>query len=333
MIKNLTAIFEGYGRVSNFNYLNYEKDPSPNVLVLGSYVNHKGTNLVCGINIKGLSAGELKQLRVALPQILSWPKQPGKTRSKPRRLNGPNGRYWTGRNLLPQLFKSRYRSYNSSQIQGAENDTLTFEKSSDEDQKRAIELANADGYPIDSLDDFGEGDESLKIEYLGKAAIEKELAAAAKKKPKAKPMPSSYPPVPPVPPAVPPTTPPLAPPPGPGGMAPITPEQAVPGGAPPPPVPDMGATPAPMAPKPPAAPLTSPGRRGAKHLPGHQAPQKPPSTASGAGEGKPALPLPPSSRQRRERGASKAIDNLEQRKFEQGKEQDKAGEDLGETEI
>jgi hypothetical protein len=53
-------ITEGYGRTFNMSYWNHHVDPRPHVLSLGRWVNHKGTKLLCGVNMNYLSDDQVE---------------------------------------------------------------------------------------------------------------------------------------------------------------------------------------------------------------------------------------------------------------------------------
>lgn len=95
-----------------FNYHGRQvTDPSPDILLLGAY-RHPGTgnNLVGGVNLHYLNSKQRDDLARVLPDIMGQ-----------RNLKA---RYWTGRNLLPDVFNNFYRTYNSRFIRGVQKDTL-----------------------------------------------------------------------------------------------------------------------------------------------------------------------------------------------------------------
>jgi hypothetical protein len=111
-ISSLSVINEGYGRVYNSKYSNYNVDPQPNVLALGRWVNHKNTRLLCGINLRYLSDDQIVDLQKNLQYILS----DRNLRRRVRRL----------RKVLPQVFDRAYRTYNQDHITIIAPDTLKF---------------------------------------------------------------------------------------------------------------------------------------------------------------------------------------------------------------
>lgn len=107
-------ILEGYGRVSRFEYDNFNVDPKPLVLVLGRWKHpNTGNLLVGGINLNYLNDDEIIALRKALPHILRVG----------RRLKD---RYWKGRASVPSVFENFYRTYNSNYIGVISLGTLRF---------------------------------------------------------------------------------------------------------------------------------------------------------------------------------------------------------------
>lgn len=84
--------------IFGFSYANWKHDPRPNVMIFGKY-RHPNTHnvLVCGINTNYLKADQLKKLKNAEKKIFSQ-----KTLRQ---------RYWAGRALLPDIFKTYYRNY------------------------------------------------------------------------------------------------------------------------------------------------------------------------------------------------------------------------------
>ena len=102
---------QGYGRVYNFEYGNYNVDPRPKVFALGRWRHPTTRNiLVCGINLNYLSEDEINQLRQGLDAILAE-----------KRLKD---RYWKGMELLPGIFNNAYRTYNQSEIDNISLETL-----------------------------------------------------------------------------------------------------------------------------------------------------------------------------------------------------------------
>lgn len=86
-------------------------DPSPDILLLGAYRHpNTGNNLVGGINLHYLSQKQRNNLAKALPKIM----HPGNLKQ----------RYWTGRELVPDVFDNYYRTYNASFIRGVQKDIM-----------------------------------------------------------------------------------------------------------------------------------------------------------------------------------------------------------------
>lgn len=94
-----------------FRYDRFNVDPSPDILLLGAYQHpNTGNNLVGGINLHYLQPRQIDNLAKALPQIM----QGGELYE----------RYWTGRQLLPDVFRTNYRTYNARYIRGVEQDVM-----------------------------------------------------------------------------------------------------------------------------------------------------------------------------------------------------------------
>ena len=108
---DMVILEKGEGPRWRFNYGNFKVDPSPDILLLGAYRHPStGNNLVGGINLHYLNAGELDKLQKALPRIMA--------------ATNLYNRYHTGKKLVPEIFRRFYRTYNSSYIQGVKQDTL-----------------------------------------------------------------------------------------------------------------------------------------------------------------------------------------------------------------
>lgn len=310
----LIPLQEGYGRLYEIDYLNAEHDSHPKVLFLGKWRHPNTRNeLIAGINLNELNQQELILLRRNLADIL-----------KNRNLKN---RYWAGRELLPDVFNKAYRTYDARYVGSVTKGTLKFIRPTDDDENKALELAQEEDPTVGTLDELPP---EKRLEYTNKAIIDRHLQT--------------------MPPGTPQTpkrqrTP---------GTGPVTaqkqqaekdakampaPEQPVippkPGQTPPPP-PDQGpdemgtAVAAPKPPKPPAPPvgLTSPQRRRLGQTPppvppaapGPGAPVPPPSSskepareapkAPDVGKTPGPTPVPPSltSPQRRRDGAAKAIE-------------------------
>ena len=113
-ISSLHVLCEGYGRVYNTSYSNANVDPRPSVLALGRWVNHKGTKLLCGINLNYLSDDQTLDLQKNLQSILG----DRNLRRRVRRL----------RSTLPQIFDRAYRTYNQDHVRIIAPETLKFYK-------------------------------------------------------------------------------------------------------------------------------------------------------------------------------------------------------------
>lgn len=103
-------ITEGYGKVYDFSYWNHHVDPRPHVLSLGRWVNHKGTKLLCGVNMNYLSDDQVLALQGNLRTILG-------DRNLRRRVR-------TLRALMPDVFDSAYRTYNQDYVAVVKPGTL-----------------------------------------------------------------------------------------------------------------------------------------------------------------------------------------------------------------
>ena len=118
------VITEGYGRILNYNYDRFQVDPRPKVLLLGRWRHPRTRNdLVAGINLNYLSDEQVLRLRQSLPKIL-------KSRNLRRR-------YWTGRQVLPDIFNDLYRTYDRRFIHAITPATLRFWKPEAEKKKAA----------------------------------------------------------------------------------------------------------------------------------------------------------------------------------------------------
>ena len=106
-------ILEGYGKVLDIDYTNWQRDPKPKVVQLGTWLHPNTRNqLVAGINLNYLSTRDVEKLRYYLPEIL-----------KNRNLYV---RYHTGKRLLPDIFKDYYRTYRRDRIRLIDKATLRF---------------------------------------------------------------------------------------------------------------------------------------------------------------------------------------------------------------
>lgn len=119
----------GEGPRWKFQYDGYKHDPTPDILLLGSYIHPStGNNLVGGINLNYLDINKRNALAKALPQII----------------NSGNlySRYHTGRRLLPSIFNNFYRTYNANKIRGVSTDVMYpqygFKKAAQNAVKKAV---------------------------------------------------------------------------------------------------------------------------------------------------------------------------------------------------
>jgi hypothetical protein len=113
-ISSLHVLCEGYSRTYKFGYDNFNIDPRPNVVALGRWVNHKGTKLLCGINLNYLSDDQVLELQKNLQTILG----DRNLRRRVRKLRG----------LMPQIFDRAYRTYNQDHVKIVAPGTLKFFK-------------------------------------------------------------------------------------------------------------------------------------------------------------------------------------------------------------
>lgn len=94
-----------------FNYSNARQDPSPDILLLGTYRHpNTGNNLIGGINLHYLNKKERDELARNLPNIMG----------------GGNlyERYWIGRKVSPGIFNQYYRTYNARYVRGVTTDVM-----------------------------------------------------------------------------------------------------------------------------------------------------------------------------------------------------------------
>jgi len=102
-----TICEEGEAPKWGFRYDNWHNDPRPSILLLGAYTHPStGNNLVGGINLNYLNDQERDNLARVLPQIM--------------KTGNLYSRYHTGRRLLPQIFDTKYRTYDSKYIRGVD---------------------------------------------------------------------------------------------------------------------------------------------------------------------------------------------------------------------
>jgi hypothetical protein len=111
-ISSLHVLCEGYGRSFSIDYSNANIDPRPNVLALGRWINHKGTKLLCGVNLNYLSDDQVLELQKNLQTILG----DRNLRRRVRKL----------RSLMPQIFDRAYRTYNQEHVRIIAPGTLKF---------------------------------------------------------------------------------------------------------------------------------------------------------------------------------------------------------------
>lgn len=94
-----------------FRYDNFNNDPTPDILLLGSYRHPRtGNNLVGGINLHYLNKNQVDELARNLPQIM--------------RGGSLYRRYHEGLRACPEIFHSFYRTYNSQFIRGVRQDIM-----------------------------------------------------------------------------------------------------------------------------------------------------------------------------------------------------------------
>jgi len=111
-LKLSLVLCEGYGRRYDLSYDRFNIDPRPNVLALGRWVNHRGTKLLCGINLNYLSDDQVVDLQKNLPTILG----DRNLRRRVRKLRG----------LAPQIFDRAYRTYDQDHVRIIAPGTLKF---------------------------------------------------------------------------------------------------------------------------------------------------------------------------------------------------------------
>lgn len=151
-ISNPTTIVEApkdYGRKLHFDYRKVEKgkellsSPTPAVLYLGTWrmTDRHGEKktFICGINLAYLDdESELAAVQHALPEIL--------------KNKNMKTRYQVGKDLLPDVFRKAYRTYNVRNIVARPvRGRLYALKPSDEDKEEAKDLATKDGFDWDEL--------------------------------------------------------------------------------------------------------------------------------------------------------------------------------------
>lgn len=103
----------GYGRTYSFPYQRAQHDPRPRLLLLGKWRHPSTRNiLLAGINLNYVDENQLAELRKSLKAILQ-------TRNL-------KARYWKGMELLPDIFKNAYRTYDKDYVGSITKDTLKF---------------------------------------------------------------------------------------------------------------------------------------------------------------------------------------------------------------
>ena len=94
-----------------FNYQRFRNDPTPKILLLGSYRHPAtGNNLIGGINLNYLTNRQKLRLRKELPNLLKAPNL--------------YVRYHLGLSLLPDIFDNFYRTYNPAYIRGIKKEVI-----------------------------------------------------------------------------------------------------------------------------------------------------------------------------------------------------------------
>jgi len=108
---SMPILEDGEGPRWRFAYSNWKHDPTPDILLLGSW-KHPNTrnNLVGGVNLHYLNEKQRDSLAQILPQIM----QGGNLRD----------RYRIGKRILPDVFNEYYRTYNANFIRGVRKDVM-----------------------------------------------------------------------------------------------------------------------------------------------------------------------------------------------------------------
>ena len=109
-VSTARALLEAGAPRMQFQYDRGRSDTPPDVLVLGDYTFNNGTDVIGGINLHYLTPDQIKQLRKLLPRIMGG--------------RDLQDRYWNGRRLLPDVFNSYYRTYNTNYIRAVQPDEL-----------------------------------------------------------------------------------------------------------------------------------------------------------------------------------------------------------------
>ncbi len=167
---------DDYGRKLYFDYRKVRKGkellshPSPIVFYLGTWrmTDKQGNKkkFICGINLAYLDEGDLAALQNALPDIL---------KNKHTKI-----RYKIGKDLLPDIFRKAYRTYNTNNIATKlVRGRLYALKPSGEDKDEAKQLATRDGL------EWSELENQERNKYLDQA-IRKRGTADIKRQEKSK---------------------------------------------------------------------------------------------------------------------------------------------------
>lgn len=126
-------IFEDKYPATKFQYANYNVDPKPHVLVLGTYrPKTTGNNLLAGINLNYLSKSQLRNLQRHLNALFSL----GDLRSRYRYIS----------NKLQDI-SQYYRTYDKDEISSVEPDELSDAikpKNTKKDRVQAVQKPKAD---------------------------------------------------------------------------------------------------------------------------------------------------------------------------------------------
>lgn len=97
----------------DFGYDNWQQDPTPDALILGTYQHPtSGNELVGGINLHYLEKAQIVELQKVLPRIM--------------RGTDLKQRYDIGTRVLPQIFNNYYRTYRSDYVNGVTPTQLPY---------------------------------------------------------------------------------------------------------------------------------------------------------------------------------------------------------------
>lgn len=103
----------GYGRTYSFDYQNAQTDKRPRMLLLGKWRHPTTRNiLLAGLNLNYLTDEQIARVRQNLKAIV-----------QPRNLKS---RYHKGTQLVPDVFKDAYRTYDKDYVGSITKDTLKF---------------------------------------------------------------------------------------------------------------------------------------------------------------------------------------------------------------